>query len=74
MPFILQITKMTQGDEEQDVDISEEKLTFINGKLVTYDGAELHKKDKKTGEFSFSDRIDLKPGLTFSTMKVVTKK
>lgn len=41
---------MTQGDEDQDVESSEEKLTFINGKLVPYDGAELHKKDKKTGE------------------------
>lgn len=41
---------MTQDDEELDVESSEEKLTFINGKLVPYDGADVHKKDKKTGE------------------------
>ncbi|XP_037046427.1 monocarboxylate transporter 13 [Bradysia coprophila] len=51
---------MTQGDEDQDVDFSEEKLTFINGKLVPYDGAELHKKDKKTVKIS-SSPIKSKP-------------
>lgn len=35
---------------DQDVESSEEKLTFINGKLVPYEGSELHKKDKKTGK------------------------
>ncbi|KAJ6638084.1 hypothetical protein Bhyg_10817, partial [Pseudolycoriella hygida] len=41
---------MTQGDEDLDVESVEEKLTFINGKLVPYDGANLQKKDKKTVE------------------------
>lgn len=39
---------MTQGGDDQDVESSEEKLTFINGKLVP--GVEIHKKDRKTGE------------------------
>lgn len=41
---------MTLDGGDLDVESSEEKLTFINGKLVPYDGTELHKKDKKTGE------------------------
>lgn len=41
---------MTEDGDDQNLESLEEKLTFINGKLVPYDGAELHKKDKKTGK------------------------